>query len=74
MSRFFSFMAGLLAGAFVGAVLALLFAPTSGEELREQAQVRAEKVVDDVKQAVAEERKRLESEFEALKRGEIQLT
>jgi hypothetical protein len=30
------FVAGFLFGAFVGAVLALLFAPTPGEELRGQ--------------------------------------
>jgi len=74
MSRFMSFLAGLLAGALVGAIIALLFAPMSGEELRSEAQARADKVIGDVRKAVDEERKRLQNELEALKRGEIQLT
>lgn len=74
MSKFISFLVGLLAGAAVGAVLALLFAPMSGQELRAEAQAQTGKVIKDVRDAVAEERKRLEEELEALKRGEIQLT
>ena len=71
MQRFFSFLAGVLAGALVGAVVALLLAPMSGEELRSEAQARADKVFLDIKSAVEDERKRLEAELEALKRGEI---
>jgi gas vesicle protein len=37
MTRFFSFVAGSVMGAAVGAALALLFTPYSGEELRELA-------------------------------------
>ncbi|GAB4471998.1 MAG: hypothetical protein Kow00124_09510 [Anaerolineae bacterium] len=74
MSKLLNFMAGLLLGAFVGAVIALLFAPMPGRDLRSEAQDRADKVLSDVRAAVAEERKKLEAELEALKRGEIQLT
>jgi gas vesicle protein len=73
MQRFFSFLAGLLSGAIVGAVAALLLAPMSGEELISEARTRADGLVTDVKTAIADERKRLEAEFEALKRGEIQV-
>jgi gas vesicle protein len=41
MSRFISFMAGSVMGAAVGAALALLFTPYSGEELRELAREAA---------------------------------
>jgi gas vesicle protein len=73
MGKFISFLAGLLTGALIGAVVALLFAPMSGEELRDEAQARADKVVADVRSAVEKERQRLETELEALKRGEIKI-
>ena len=41
MTRFFSFVAGSVMGAAVGAALALLFTPYSGEELRELAREAA---------------------------------
>jgi gas vesicle protein len=41
MKRLFSFMAGTVLGAAVGASLALLFTPYSGEELRELAREAA---------------------------------
>jgi gas vesicle protein len=41
MNRFVSFLAGSMMGAAVGAALALLFTPYSGEELREMAREAA---------------------------------
>ena len=41
MSRFFSFVAGSVMGAAVGAAIALLVTPYSGEELRELAREAA---------------------------------
>ena len=73
MQKFFSFLAGIFSGLLVGVVGALLLAPMSGEELRTEAQARSNKLVEDIKSAVAEERQRLEEELEALKRGEIQV-
>ncbi len=73
MQKFFSFLAGIFSGLLVGVVGALLMAPMSGEELRTEAQSRSNKLVEDIKSAVAEERQRLEEELEALKRGEIQV-
>ena len=40
MRRVTSFLSGSLVGALAGAALALLFAPSSGEELRQQMQER----------------------------------
>lgn len=73
MRKFFSFLAGILTGALIGGLTALLLAPMSGEELRGETQLRIDKVVADVKSAVAEERQRLEAELEALKKGEIEI-
>jgi gas vesicle protein len=41
MTRFFSFVAGSVMGAAIGAALALLYTPYSGEELRELAREAA---------------------------------
>jgi gas vesicle protein len=41
MSKFFSFVAGTMMGAAVGAAMALLLTPYSGEELRELAREAA---------------------------------
>ncbi len=74
MRRIFSFILGAVSGALVGAVAALLMAPASGEELREQFQNRADSLMAEVKGAIADERRRLEAELEALKRGELQVS
>jgi gas vesicle protein len=74
MQRFFSFLAGVFAGLIVGAVVALLLAPMSGDDLRQQMQERSNELVTDVKSAIDEERKKLQDELESLKRGEIPVT
>jgi gas vesicle protein len=74
MQRFFSFLAGVFAGLIVGAVVALLLAPMSGDDLRQQMQERSNELVSDVKSAIEEERKKLQDELESLKRGEIPVT
>ena len=48
MKRFVSLLAGFLTGAVVGATLAILFAPTSGEELQSQIQGRYYSLRDEV--------------------------
>ncbi len=73
MQRVVNFLAGLLIGGLVGAVAALLFAPMSGDELRGEVQNRTDQVVTDIRTAMDEERKRLEAELEAMKRGEIKI-
>ncbi|HLV45154.1 MAG TPA: YtxH domain-containing protein [Aggregatilineales bacterium] len=74
MNKFLSFLAGMVLGALIGAGVALLFAPMSGQDLRSSAQSRAQRTVDEVRSAVAEERRRLETELEALKHGEIKIS
>src|SRR4030065_315219 len=51
MRRFFSFLMGALTGALVGATVALLLAPSSGEELQTRARERFTTVTDEVRQA-----------------------
>jgi len=71
MRRFFSFMIGVISGALVGAVAVLLLTPESGEELRAGVRERFENLVEEVRSAAATERKRLETQLDSLKRGEI---
>ena len=60
-----SFAAGLLLGALVGAGVALLFAPQSGEQTRRLLRRRARKLAadaqdrfDDIKERIREARRR----------------
>ena len=73
MQKLINFLTGIVTGAVVGAVAALILAPNSGQGTREEIQGRADSLVAELKTAVADERRRLEAELEALKRGEIQL-
>jgi gas vesicle protein len=70
MRKFFSFVAGSISGALVGSVVALLMAPSSGDELRGSAQSRLDGFLNEVRRASAERRAELEAELEMLKRGE----
>lgn len=69
MNKLFSFMAGAMCGALIGGVTALLLAPASGSELRDQAIERWETAKEAAQQARAQTRQRLESEFEQMKSG-----
>lgn len=70
MRKFFSFVTGALSGALVGVVAALLMTPASGDELRGGAQSRLDGFLDELRKASAQRRAELESQLEALKRGE----
>ena len=52
MNKIFSFIAGSLCGAVVGATIALLLAPASGEELRGEVVNRWEEALNEARQAV----------------------
>ena len=67
MQRFFSFVAGTLCGAAVGAVAALLFAPVSGRELKKQSRARVEEIAAQVRQAYDDKQLELRIELDALK-------
>ena len=67
MRRFMTFVTGVVFGAVVGAVTALLLAPTSGEELRSKARERFDDLSDEVREAYAARVAQLEAELEKLR-------
>jgi gas vesicle protein len=60
MRKFLSFLAGTLMGALVGATLALLLTPSSGETLRQQIRDRFSALQDELNQAATERKIELE--------------
>ena len=62
-----SFLSGAALGLVVGASLAILLAPTSGNELRKQMQERAERIQLEVKEAAEARRNELEQQLETLR-------
>jgi gas vesicle protein len=62
-----SFLSGVALGLVVGASLAILLAPTSGEELRKQMQERADRIQLEVRQAADARRQELEQQLETLR-------
>ena len=70
MRRFMSFIAGALCGALVGSVTAILLAPYSGEELRNQIRLRTETFREEVKEAYDARVAQLEAEIESLRTRE----
>jgi gas vesicle protein len=67
MKGVMSFLSGAIMGGLVGATVALLFAPASGEDLRHQMQDRADHIQDEVRQAAATRRAELERELAAMR-------
>lgn len=67
-----SFLSGLILGGLFGAALAILVAPESGEELREQIRQRVETVQAEVTKAANERRAELEQELARLRHTAIQ--
>ena len=58
-----------LLGALVGAGLALLFAPKSGEETQEELKLRARKLKSAAEERVREAQKQLEERLDAAREG-----
>jgi len=69
MRKVFSFLAGAFAGAVVGATAAILLAPYSGVELRDQVRTRVEGLIEEGKRAAAARRAEMEAQLDAFKRG-----
>ncbi len=68
MNRVISFLSGAVMGTLVGATLALLFTPASGEELRIKMQEQAQKIQDEVKSATENRRAELEEQLANLRK------
>jgi gas vesicle protein len=56
MRRMFGFLIGITVGGLVGSTIALLMAPESGDNLRNQLRARGQNFFSDIRQA-ADERK-----------------
>lgn len=67
MRRAFSFFIGTLIGGIIGATVALLFAPSAGEELRDQINDRAQGLVVDIRHAANTKRIELQDRLETLR-------
>jgi gas vesicle protein len=67
MRRAFSFFIGVTLGGLVGTTLALLFAPSSGLELRAQIRDRTENLTAEVRQAASTKRIELQERLENLR-------
>ena len=68
MRKLVGFVAGAMCGAIVGAVAALLLAPSSGTELRQNVRSKVSDVLSEGHQAAATRRAELEAQFAALKK------
>ena len=64
MKKLFSFLAGALCGAAVGAVGTLLFTPASGEDLRAQAEAKWQDAKNEAQLAMDQRQRELEDQFE----------
>ena len=69
MRKVMAFLSGMLNGAIVGAVTALMLAPQSGKELRAQARQRYNDMLDEGRKAADARRAEVLAEFEEMKRG-----
>ena len=67
MSKFFNFIAGATLGALVGASIAILLAPTSGEELQAQIKSQVDQIQLEVKTAASDRRAELEKQLSSLR-------
>ena len=67
MSKSSKFMAGALLGATVGSILAVLFAPKSGEELRKDLQEKSAQIIDEVQKAASQAQQEMEKEISSVK-------
>ena len=67
MRRMFGFLIGTFTGALVGAVLALLLAPESGEQLRGQLRDRGQNFLNDVRHSADARRIELRGRLESLR-------
>jgi gas vesicle protein len=67
MNRIGNFILGGILGGFIGAIAALLLAPSSGQQLRSDIVTRADQIRSEVTQAAATRRADLERQLAELR-------
>ena len=67
MRKILNFFTGMIMGGLIGASVAILLAPASGEEVRGQLQERSIQLRDDIKTVAVQRRAELERELENLR-------
>jgi len=67
MDRATRFIEGFILGSLVGAAVALLLAPSSGDELRKRMQSESERIRNEVNQAAVQRRAELEQQLANLR-------
>ncbi len=67
MRRIFNFFIGAVVGGFVGATVALIFTPASGDEVRSQIIDRTQAFASDIRQAASTKRIELQERLETLR-------
>jgi gas vesicle protein len=67
MRQVFNFFLGIITGGLIGATLAILLTPVSGENLRFQIQERSIQLKDEIKSVAEERRAELERELAVLR-------
>lgn len=73
MKRIASFLGGTVMGALVGATLAVLFAPQSGDALRGEIRNRANRFRDELQEAAQDRRAELEKQLEMMRRPQAEI-
>ena len=69
MRKFLSFLSGAVMGALVGATVALLLAPFSGDELRGQLQQRINTLRDELSEAASSRKIELEKQLKTMRQS-----
>ena len=67
MRRMFGFLIGITVGGLVGSTIALLMAPESGANLRNQLRSRGQNFFSDVRQAADERKIELRHRLDAMR-------
>jgi gas vesicle protein len=68
MKKIMGFFIGMISGALIGGIVAILLAPVSGEELRFQIQERSIQLKDDIRSVAQARRAELERELANLRK------
>lgn len=68
MNRVISFISGVIMGSLVGAAVAIMLAPKSGDELRSEIQNRYIELKDEVQSAAVARRAELEKQLETMRK------